>query len=124
MIRIIDVATGTLKPVGVNGVYPSWSPNGAYVAYLSASDGTLMVMNPDGSNRRAIVSLGQAYGQRFARQSIAWSPDSRWLVLNGGPDGNTYDGAVEGTYLVLVRVTTGQVVPLLYATEMDSPSWK
>jgi Tol biopolymer transport system component len=123
MIRIIDVATGTLEPLGVHGVYPSWSPDGAHIAYLSAFDGTLMIMNSDGSTPHAVVASGQIYGQTYDRQSIAWSPDSHWLVVHGGLAGIIYGSPGQGTSLELVNVTTGQVIPLSYAAEMDSPSW-
>jgi Tol biopolymer transport system component len=76
---------------------PEWSPDGATIAYSQwyavrgqpgVFDIGLSLMNPDGSNQRAI--LGDAASRDIVTQS--WSPDGRQLVLEiatGHPHGRT-----------------------------------
>jgi hypothetical protein len=111
VIRILDVATNTLEPSITLGVNPSWSPDGAHIAYLSSFDGTLLMMNADGSNSHAVPP-----GKLYNRQPIVWSPDSEWLMLM-----DYFSFGLE-----IVNVHTGAVLPLAYtaSVDMDTPSWK
>ncbi len=68
-------------------VAPSWSPDGAFIAYV-ASEGddlrcVLNIMKPDGRERRALFSTESC--RSFAAH---WSPDSTRLLLES--DGQIY----------------------------------
>ena len=55
--------------------YPSWSPDGADIAFV-AEDGQLVLMAPDGSNQRVIVSTNAVEGITSRPDQVSWSPDS------------------------------------------------
>jgi hypothetical protein len=54
------------------GRFPSWSPNGAYIAYLHTADSSTHVMRWDGSEDRELCGTG--YEPRF------WMPDGSGFV--------------------------------------------
>ncbi len=64
-------------------IYPAWSPDGKYIAYLQAVDvlggnGSLVVMNADGTNRQAVKDPGIT---GFVYGAPAWSPDETKLAV-------------------------------------------
>lgn len=77
-----------------NASSASWSPGGTRIAFIRAGDP--WVMARDGSGAKRITDL------ESAQLSLAWSPDSRWLVTAPIDRGN----------LLLVRTDGSQTVPL------------
>jgi hypothetical protein len=81
-IWIADVDGGNPRPLGVSGYQPTISPNGKWITYTgscvagdtSACD-TLYVVSTsvDGKPRRMSTIVGG---------TIAWSPDSKWIVAS------------------------------------------
>ena len=69
-----DIRNLTKTP-GVNERYPSWSPNGKWVSYLSDASGEyqLMLQEQDGSKEPTVISLGDP----TFYYSPKWSPDSK-----------------------------------------------
>jgi Tol biopolymer transport system component len=101
----LDIASGTSTFVA-SGWAASWSPDGSRVAYLTS--GTLSIMNADGSGTRPLSTVHK-YDNSFVPN---WSSDGQWIVLRG-------PGAPE-----LIRVATGDVIPLPFAKDMYQPSLK
>ena len=61
---------------------PAWSPDGKWIAFLrsEASNATqLMLMPESGDEARRLLTTTLNIDPR--RRRLAWSPDSRWLVL-------------------------------------------
>jgi hypothetical protein len=97
-ITAIDVATGTVHALGLQGVFPVYSPDGAHIAYLTGS--ALMIANSDGSSAR-VVSASAGSDQLTAP---SWSADGKWILT---PRAGQVDA--------LVRVSDGVVLPLPFA---------
>jgi len=92
--------------------WPSYSPDGKYLAYCSQRDDTGYVM---GGNALCILNLETGQVQDFFREfrrlgfnAMArphWSPDNRSIVFNGGKDGSG------GIYRVDIQ--TGDIIPVV-----------
>lgn len=68
------------------GGMPAWSPDGQWIAFLNTSDDPEVVgadecleVHPDGSGAKSLVRL---HGHHLFLEGLAWSPDSRTLLLN------------------------------------------
>jgi Tol biopolymer transport system component len=97
-IMALDVATKTVHALGLQGVFPVYSPDGTHIAYLGASG--LMLANSDGTNSHTL----SASAGNDAITAPSWSADSKW-VLAPHP----------GYAPALVRVSDGAALPLPFA---------
>jgi hypothetical protein len=96
-IMAIDVATEVVHPLGLLGSFPSYSPDGAHIAYLSGS--TLMIANSDGTGARVLWDQSDV-----DVTTPSWSADGNWILAphaGGGAD--------------LVSVSDGAALPLPFA---------
>lgn len=109
LIKVFDYATKTVSAWSVNGQNPSWSPDGSRIAYVPQFGGVLRLVNPDGTDQRAVTSGTRTY----VEGPISWSADSKWLLARS----NT------GT-LDLVEVATGNVLPIPFAAGYANASLK
>lgn len=97
-IMAIDVATRTVHALGLHGVFPVYSPDGAHITYVSGS--ALMVANSDGTSAR---TLWGSSGTDVMAPS--WSADGKWILA-----------PQPGQGAALVRVSDGVVLPLPFAS--------
>lgn len=97
---VVDLVTGQSKHLGVTGYLPSWSKDGARIAFLFETpvgavvppEGAIGVIPADGGPVTQIAVVG------YARQSVEWSPDGSMLML-AQPDG-----------IAIVEAASGRVV--------------
>lgn len=103
-VSIIDLATGTIRRLGVRGSAARWSPAGDWIAF--GWDGRLFIIRPDGSGAREIGSQDPGF-----EPLVSWSSDGRWLI------GARRDGLLE-----LIEPLTGLRLPLGFTRGMRRPA--
>jgi Tol biopolymer transport system component len=121
-LRVLYLGTGVVDTLYRGGLLtPGWTPrfspvDPTVVAYLSedyATTGTstplIWLMKRDGSERRALTTVAEAYRPHFD-----WSPDGRWIIAQSGKDARLH----------LIEVATGLTLPLGYSTNFSLPSWR
>lgn len=109
-LRVLNLLTGVVELQGVAGHAPEWS-HGDSIAYLDAQGevwGPIRLMSSAGGGRRQL-GTGTAYDF-----GMDWSPNDQWIVARDLPSG----------YLEIIRVATGERIPLPFTTEMWNPAWK
>ncbi len=110
-IVVVNIESGERQTIAggsrVVNNWPTWSPDGAYIAYLSDRDGeypNLWRMRPDGSDAECLVD------EPSDHRSPAWSPDGTkiaytrsadcenqiWVWEDGEKRQITYDAGVYG----------------------------
>jgi TolB protein len=90
MIQVVDPHNPAqpqilLRDFAVN-IYPVYSPDGRYIAYVSNRDNgaeDIYVMNADGTNPRNLTGT-----TRIVETEPAWTSDSRSIVFASGRDGD------------------------------------
>jgi TolB protein len=95
--------------------HPSWSPGGGWIAYerdVRGQRSLISVMRPDGSGRRALVTVGR-------NLEPGWSPDGRWLVFSRL---DSWHGGSKDSDLFVVR-RDGAKLRQLTRTRRLSESW-
>jgi hypothetical protein len=110
-IRVLTLATGEDVELPLTAWFPSWSPDGEWIAYWAdptdGGYGSLNVMRPDGTDARRVSRDGEV----FFRSQIGWSPDGEWLLAPGA------------FRTFVVRVSDGLGIPLPFTQSYD-PAWR
>lgn len=110
-VHVLDLATRALTRLTTapdDGMYPSWSPDGRRLTFMSRRGGraVVYVMNADGSNQRELVrmSVGSAIDPR-------WSPDGRHVLFVHVPEeaATQAQAATMARHLYVVEVDTGAI---------------
>lgn len=105
-LEIIELATGAVTSLSVDGRVPRWSPDGQWIVFGRNEE--LWVIRPDGTGPRRISAAGHRY-----EPQASWSPDSRWLVAEN-----------VGRYLELIEVASGLTLRLGYSELFAGPTWR
>jgi len=108
------------------GLYPTWSPDGNWIAYGSQVDGAIWKVRPDGLGAVKLSSL--ASGQQHTDQ--VWSPDSLHLAFTQSTRTTTTKrGVTTTTYtydILRIPATGGTATNLTTDTAADcwSIGWR
>ena len=98
----------------VSESYPTWSPNGAMIAYLSGDQGSveLFIMSNTGGDKRNVSNASSVNAR-----GLVWSPDSSRLAFLSDRDD------VEGIYDIFVVKSDGTgLTNLTHSTDRDERS--
>jgi Tol biopolymer transport system component len=90
-------ADGTGRRRLVKGGYPAWSPDGLRIAFTRELD--IWVVNADGRGQRRLRCCRPG-----GVNAVGWSPDSRYLVYDGG------SGLSAGIYVMPIDGTSRRFV--------------
>ena len=110
-MHVLDLASRVVQGLTKapdNGMYPTWSPDGTRLAFMSWRGGptAVYVMNTDGSGQRQVVrmSAGSAIDPR-------WSPDGRSLLFVHVPEqaADEAQAAIQSRHLYIADVDTGAI---------------
>jgi len=108
------------------GLYPTWSPDGNWIAYGSLIDGAIWKVSPDGTGGVKLTSL--ASGQQHTDQ--VWSPDGLHLAFTQSTRTTTTKrGVTTTTYtydILRIPATGGTATNLTTDTAADcwSIGWR
>jgi tricorn protease len=105
----VPAGPGTTRNItntqGVRAVYPSWSPDGKWIAYYDDSTGeyeVYLLENKEGAKARQLTSKSKGW-----KYPAEWSPNSRYMVF--------FDRSLR---LQLLDVNSGKI------TVVDTPSFE
>ncbi len=108
--------------MSATGYYPTWSPDGAHVAFLNLENSlsTISVISTAGGDARKIAEDGVIVGghsmmpfNRMQTQDVAWTADGKSVIYSAKRDGvnNIWSAAIDGSgEKVLTKNTNGSVV--------------
>lgn len=120
-VFVADLTTGDVRPLteGGRACRPHFSPDGAKIAYVSASadgKGDIWLMNPDGSGKEALTGRPETWDY-----FPGWSPDGLFIVFSSGTEHYPYQGQWS---LAVVEVATKKASPLFSSGARDVfPDW-
>jgi len=80
-VAAFDFDAGAVGNTPVAGTFPTWSPDGARIAFRSTTTGDIWVMNNDGTNPNRITISGSDF-------EPAWSPDGTKIAFSRVSAGN------------------------------------
>jgi eukaryotic-like serine/threonine-protein kinase len=67
---------------------PSWSPDGALIAYVRTDKGIMKIYTTLAKSRGSTFTLLTKEASAIRERAPAWSPDSQWILFTSERDGN------------------------------------
>jgi Tol biopolymer transport system component len=100
-----------------NAASPRWSPHGTEIAFVDEDDGSIHVVNPDGSSQRKVLDVTTLAGDIQPNfTELTWSPDgTKFVFAAGNPQtSHLYEVGTRGSGIK--QLTTGPMTD-------ESPAW-
>ena len=102
----------------VEGVLPSWSPDGESITFIGQTDeanwqGDLEIIRPDGSGQRLLAEIPCSYntlGGPCITLRVRWSPDGTMLLFSASPSPPDPGFPAEAVYDVYLLRSDGSVL--------------
>ncbi|MDD4052596.1 MAG: hypothetical protein PHR28_11955 [candidate division Zixibacteria bacterium] len=117
MADIMKSETEMRQPTpGLNdGVAPAWSPDGKWLAYVTASktNAALIVIKADMTEKRTVFASTPT--QSVSLAAPGWSPDSKWLTFA------TYGDA--GSVINIIDINGQNLTAVTGAGKFSNPAW-
>lgn len=113
-VHVMDLATKALKRLThdpANGMYPTWSPDGKRLAFMSWREGppALFTMNADGTDQQRVLTMprGSAIDPR-------WSPTGDRLAFVHVPEESVHEdqSATQQRIIYIAEIGTGKLTRL------------
>jgi Tol biopolymer transport system component len=101
----------------IQGAWPKWSPDGTQLAFVNEADGSIYVIDRQGTRTRRVFDVRTLNNATEPNFTIpAWSPDGTMLVFAAGDPfaSHLYTVNLDGNQLT--QLTTGTVTD-------ESPAW-
>jgi Tol biopolymer transport system component len=120
-IALMNADGSSVVDTGLQGGFPTWSPDGSRIAYATMTGGSfdgIAVSDADGTNPAVLLS-----GDPGSFYDLAWSPDGSKIafsdLVSGDPANGNWDIAV------IAADGRGSVTDLTSASTADehSPAW-
>jgi TolB protein len=112
-----DGSARTRIATQIQAAWPKWSPDGSQLAFVNESDGSIYVVDRNGTRRRRVFDVRTLNNATEPNFTIpAWSPDGTMLVFAAGNATASHLYTVDLDGHRLTQLTTG-------AVSDESPAW-
>ena len=109
--------TGQVRLTDAPGVdaFPTWSPDGEKIAFVSKRDGDLEIYVMDRDGKEQVRLTDKPWLNHLS--SISWSPDGRLIAFSSTRDGNSEIYTIDIETRQETRITSDPAADI-------SPSWR